>query len=95
MLLRSCSTQSQRSRLHLLGFALGIGEWRDDFLSRVSCKKKEDEGLVSGNYSNDEQKRPIAAVKPALAPISSTLQTEVCRLKLSLISFEAYEDCWT
>ena len=65
------------------------------FSAEFRAKKKEDEGLVSGNYSNDEQKRPIAAVKPVLAPISSTLQTEVCRLKLSLICFEAYEDCWT
>ena len=95
MLLRSCFTQSQRDRLHLLGFVLGIGEWRDDFLSRVACKREEDEGLVFGSYSDDEQKRPIGVVKPVAAHISSTLQTEVCRLKFPLIFFEAYEDCET
>ena len=49
--------------------------------------------MVSGGYSDDEQKRPIAVVKPVAAHISSTLQTEVCRLKLPSIFLEAYEDC--
>ena len=90
-MLTSCSTQSQRSRLHLLGFALGIGEWRDDFLSRVSCEKEEDKGLVSGMYRDDEQKRPIAVVKPVAAPASSTQQIEVCRLKFPFAFLELYE----
>ena len=46
LLLSSCSTQSQRNRLHQLGFALGVNQWIEDFQNRVSCDKDDDKDLL-------------------------------------------------
>ena len=76
--LSSCSTQSQRSRLHQLGFALGISQWIEDFQNRVSCSGEADEDLHFELYSDKEHKRPIAVVKPvALSKIAISQPSEV------------------
>ena len=64
LLLSSCSTQFQRSRLHQLGFALGVSQWIEDFQSRVSCREETDEDLQFELYGDTEHKRPIAVVRP-------------------------------
>lgn len=64
LLLSSCSTQSQRSRLHQLGFSLGISQWIEHFQNRVSRREEADEDLHFEFYSNKEHERPIAVVKP-------------------------------
>ena len=64
LLLSRCSTQSQRSRLHQLGFALGISQWIEDFQDRVSCSEEGDKDLHFEFYSDKEHKRPIAVVRP-------------------------------
>lgn len=74
LLLSSCSNQSQRSRLHHLGFALGISQWIEDFQSGLSYKKQEDDNMDVqhfGLYKDKEHKRPIAVVKP----VSSSNET--------------------
>ena len=60
LLLSNCSTQIQRSRLHHLGFALGIGQWIEDFHQQVSGG---DIGFSLGELQVQEHKRPIAVVK--------------------------------
>ena len=62
--LLSCSTQSQRSRLHQLGFSLGINQWIEDFQNRISRREEADEDLHLELYSDKEHKRPIAVVRP-------------------------------
>ena len=64
LLLSSCLTQFQRSRLHQLGFALGISQWIEDFRSRVSYGKGEDFELNLAALEDEERKRPIAVVRP-------------------------------
>lgn len=64
LLLSNCSTQSQRSRLHHLGFALGISQWIEDFQNRVSRREEADEGSPFDLYSDKEHQRPIAVVRP-------------------------------
>ena len=64
LLLSSCSTQFQRSRLHQLGFSLGISQWIEDYKSRVLSRQQEDLGLKLGVDQNELQKRPIAVVRP-------------------------------
>ena len=64
LLISSCSTQSQRSRLHQLGFSLGISQWIEDFQNRVSRKEEADEDLHFEFYGDKEYKRPIAVVRP-------------------------------
>lgn len=64
LLISSCSTQSQCSRLHQLGFSLGISQWIEDFQNRVSRREEADEDLQFELYSDKEHKRPIAVVRP-------------------------------
>ncbi|XP_078347983.1 uncharacterized protein LOC144633073 isoform X2 [Oculina patagonica] len=74
LLLSSCSTQSQRSHLHQLGFALGISQWIEDFQNRVSFGKQEDMELHFGLYSDGEHKRPVAVVRPVASSNKGTSQ---------------------
>jgi len=64
LLLSSCSTQSQRSRLHQLGFALGISQWIEDFQNIVARREDAAQDLLFELYSDKEHKRPIAVVRP-------------------------------
>ena len=66
LLLSRCSTHSQRTRLHQLGFALGISQWIEDFHSRVSSSKEDNlhVELNVGVHGDEERKRPIGVVRP-------------------------------
>lgn len=76
LLLSNCSSQIQRSRLHQLGFALGISQWIENFHEQVS-------GEGVGFSHVQEQKRPIAVVKPVP---SSTEQTNQLLLPVAEVS---------
>lgn len=80
LLLSNCSTQIQRSRLHQLGFALGISQWIENFQEQVSG---EEIGFSLGELQVQEQKRPIAVVKPVP---SSTEQTNQLQLPVAEVS---------
>ena len=80
LLLSNCRTQIQRSRLHQLGFTLGINEWIENFNEQVSG---EDIGFSLGELQVQEQKRPIAVVKPVP---SSTEQTNQLQLPVAEVS---------
>ena len=69
LLLSNCSTQIQRSRLHQLGFALGISQWIENFHEQVS-------GEDVGFSQVQEQKRPIAVVKPVPSSTEQTNQLQ-------------------
>ena len=76
LLLSNCGTQIQRSRLYQLGFALGISQWIENFHEQVS-------GEDVGFSHVQEQKRPIAVVKPVP---SSTEQTNQLLLPVAEVS---------
>ena len=83
LLLSSCSTQSQRNRLHQLGFAFSISQWIEDFQERVSHDKGDSEGVLFNEHYNDESKRLITAVRPVASSISLvSQQAEVCTVPL-------------
>ena len=83
VLLSSCSTQSQRNRLHKLGIACGISQWIEDFQNRVSPDKGNIEGFLSSEHCNDESRGTIAAVTPVASSNSMvSQQAEVCALPL-------------
>lgn len=76
-LLLSCSTHSQRSRLHRLGFVLGINQWIEDFQNRVWPSSEKEE--LAFNLGVDEEefpKRPIAVVNPVQSPRRKTEEAE-------------------
>lgn len=75
LLLSSCSTQSRRSRLHQLGFALGISQWIEDFQNRVSRREEAVEDLRFKLSSDKEQERPIAVVRPVASSKVEISQT--------------------
>ncbi|XP_022793492.1 uncharacterized protein LOC111332406 isoform X4 [Stylophora pistillata] len=74
VLLSSCSTQSQRNRLHKLGIACGISQWIEDFQNRVSPDKGNIEGFLSSEHCNDESRGTIAAVTPVASSNSMVSQ---------------------
>ncbi|XP_068715873.1 uncharacterized protein [Montipora foliosa] len=77
LLLLSCSTHSQRSRLHRLGFVLGINQWIEDFQNRVWPSSEKEE--LAFNLGVDEEefpKRPIAVVNPVQSPRRKTEEAE-------------------
>ena len=76
LLLSNCSSQIQCSRLHQLGFVLGISQWIENFHEQVS-------GEDVGFSHVQEQKRPIAVVKPVP---SSTEQTNQRLLPVAEVS---------
>lgn len=82
LLLSSCSTQSRRSRLHQLGFALGISQWIEDFQDRVSCSGDANEDLHFELYSHKEHKRPIAVVNPVALSKTGISQPSEVRLSV-------------
>lgn len=80
LLLSNCWTQIQRSRLHQLGFVLGISQWIENFHEQVSG---EVIGFSLGELQVQEQKRPIAVEKPVP---SSTEQTNQLQLPVAEVS---------
>lgn len=83
LLLSNCSSQIQRSRLHQLGFVLGISQWIENFHEQVS-------GEDVGFSHVQEQKRPIAVVKPVP---SSTEQTNQLLLPVAEVSKKIKKVC--
>lgn len=75
LLLSSCSTQSRRSRLHQLGFGLGISQWIEDFQNRVSRREEAVEDLHFELSSDKEQERLIAVVRPVASSKVEISQT--------------------
>ncbi|XP_068725664.1 uncharacterized protein [Montipora capricornis] len=76
VLLSCCSTQHQRSRLHRLGFVLGINQWIEDFHSRVRSDYPEEGSVLKIGLDEEYQKRPIAVVNPVLSRREKTERAE-------------------
>lgn len=75
LLLSSCSAQSRRSRLHQLGFALGISQWIEDFQNRVSRREEAEDDLHFELCSDKKQMRPNAVVRPVASSKVEISQT--------------------